>query len=182
MIIGNKFIQLVNCLQNLPKDIDIIYTDMYVNPSVYNACKRILRESIEDGCIRLAYNTYSGCMASAIIHRDKIQHVYNPLIENLRSDKALIPIDNSIRSLMHERNLKIGVTLPFDNSNQDIYKRANPGDIQQRAVHKCNTRLLYNRGNLSVGAGNNKVEAITNAQLCLLKSEIRPRKKILNTN
>ena len=164
VIIGNKFIQLVNCLQNLPKDIDIIYTDMYVNPSVYNACKRILRESTEDGCIRLAYNTYSGCMASAIIHRDKIEHVYNTLIENMRSNKALIPIDNSIRSLMHEKKLKIGVTLPF-------LTTVNPRYIQESTIQETsNNELSINatqdfctslRQFMCVGAGNNKVEAIT---------------------
>ena len=129
IIIGDQFSQLINQLHKTPKEMDIIYTDMYVNPSIYKSYKEVFKQAIKDGCIRLSHNTYSGCMASAIISKNKIQYVHNTLKTYLTSNEKLIPLDNAIRSLMHKKKLRIGVTIPF-------LTTINPKFIQESTIQE----------------------------------------------
>ena len=94
-------------------DHDMIVTDMYINPSIYKTLESEYLEMLKRGSFKIVGKIYTGCLSSCLIHRNKLNKIYNLLNEAYSSGKKLKPLDNHIRNLMLEEKISIGVTAPF---------------------------------------------------------------------
>lgn len=99
------------CMHN--GDFDILFTDMYVNPSVHIQMGKYCKTLMQKEKVTIEKNIYTGCTSSAIIRKDRIQKIYNKLVRHISSNEKKIPIDNYIRRLMNNKELSIGTTVPF---------------------------------------------------------------------
>ena len=63
--------------------------------------------------VMVAGKIYSGCLSSCLIPRDRIKKVYNLLCNAYYNGQEIRPLDNHIRNLMLDKQLRIGVTAPF---------------------------------------------------------------------
>ena len=94
-------------------DFDLLVTDMYVNPSIHRTLALQHEEQRRNGVIALRIDFYSGCLASVLIHRQRIGPVLEQLKRQFKSSSRLLPLDNALRQLQHQGKLRIGRTLPF---------------------------------------------------------------------
>ena len=86
---------------------DIIFTDMYVNPSIYLAFGDEYRKNLASGRIQIISNIYTGCLSSCLIHKNKIQKIYNLLNEHYAKSTSLKPLDNTLVTTL-SKELDIG--------------------------------------------------------------------------
>ena len=100
------------------EDFDMLFTDMYVNPSVHTQlgkyCKRLIRKEK----VSIEKDLYTGCTSSVILKKESIQKVYNLLDSHINGQGKKIPLDNYIRRLMNDKKLAIRVMIPFTTSIQ----------------------------------------------------------------
>lgn len=106
---------LVFCQQLKPgvPDFDLLFTDMYVNPSIHRSLSKEHKRGLARGEIQLKTDLYTGCTASVLIHRDRIPTVLSQLTASLKGKRALLPLDNQLRRLFHEQQLRFARTAPF---------------------------------------------------------------------
>ena len=93
---------------------DILMTDMYTNISIYNVFRKHVEEYLysKTPLPLSTTNEYTGCAASCIIHKNKIEKI-NSLLKGEYGCSSLIPIDNYFRRLSREGSLTIATTIPF---------------------------------------------------------------------
>ena len=106
---------LVFC-ERLKPDIprfDLLFTDMYVNPSIHRSLAHSHRELIVRGTIQVKTDLYTGCTASVMLHRKRIPAVLRCLKNCVKAGDSLIPLDNQLRRLFHQRQLSFVRTAPF---------------------------------------------------------------------
>ncbi|MDC3044241.1 glycosyltransferase family 25 protein [bacterium] len=105
-------------LHRCDEEFDMLFTDMYVNPSVHSQfgkyCKRLIRKEK----VSIERDIYTGCTSSVILKRESIQKIYNLLDSHINGQGKKIPLDNYIRRLMNDKKLTIRVMIPFTTSIQ----------------------------------------------------------------
>ena len=111
--LSEEFIGIVSSLQEYIVGSDMIFTDMYVNPSVYTALASKCIERKRKNQIQVIDNYYTGCLSSVIIPRHKIGKIRKILSSFYSNRSELIPLDNAIRRLISEKKLKTLTVLPF---------------------------------------------------------------------
>ena len=98
------------------EDFDMLFTDMYVNPSVHSQLGKYCKSLIRKEKVRIEKDIYTGCTSSVILKRENIQKIYNLLESHINEQGKKIPLDNYIRRLMNENKLTIRVMIPFTTS------------------------------------------------------------------
>jgi GR25 family glycosyltransferase involved in LPS biosynthesis len=111
--LGDLLAKAVNILKGKEIGYDIIFTDMYVNPSIYLSFQKEFEKIHKKGSLKIISNIYTGCLSSCLIHQSKISKLYKILNGYYSSNRQLKPLDNVLRNLMLKKELKIGVTAPF---------------------------------------------------------------------
>ena len=128
--LGEPTKMVIKFLDKIETRHDIIFTDMYVNPSIYLAFGDEYRKNLASGRIQIISNIYTGCLSSCLIHKNKIQKIYNLLNEHYAKSTSLKPLDNTLRNLMLSKELDIGVTSPLLTTVEAKYIR--DSSIQSR--------------------------------------------------
>ena len=96
----------------IPK-FDLLFTDMYANPSIYRALCTQHQQLQAIGKIHLKNDLYSGCTASVLIHRKRIPAVLQRLETCSETRRPLLPIDNQLRNFFSKNQLSFRRTAPF---------------------------------------------------------------------
>ena len=112
---------LVFC-EHLKPDIptfDLLFTDMYVNPSIHRSLAHSHRDLNVRGAIKVKTDLYTGCTASVMLHRQRIPAVLRCLQDCVEAGDSLIPLDNQLRRFFHQRQLSFVRTAPFITSVLD---------------------------------------------------------------
>lgn len=131
----------IRSLEKMETCHDIIFTDMYVNPSVYLAFADGYSKNRAKGRIQIISNIYTGCLSSCLIHKNKIQKVHDLLNEHYTGNKIIKPLDNTLRNLMLTKDLDIGVTSPLLTTVEAKYIRNS--SIQSREYPIVSTTQEY---------------------------------------
>ena len=92
---------------------DLLFTDMYVNPSIYRALSEEHQRLQDKGELHFKTDAYTGCTASVLIHRERIAEVLNCLQNCIESGKPTLPLDNQLRRMFHQKSLRFARTAPF---------------------------------------------------------------------
>ena len=92
---------------------ELLFTDMYVNPSIYRSFAPQHQALHTRGEVQFKTDLYTGCTASVLIHRDHISKVLHHLKTSVDTKGALLPLDNQLRRLIHQRQLRFARTAPF---------------------------------------------------------------------
>ena len=92
---------------------DLLVTDMYVNPSIHRALAMQHDQQRRQRVIDVRSDLYTGCLASVLIHRQRIGPVLEQLKQPFEAGCRLLPLDNALRQLQQQGKLRIGRTLPF---------------------------------------------------------------------
>ena len=116
VIMNQTTITALGILAKQEKEFDMLFTDMYVNPSIHvklgKACKKLMQK----GTVNVETNIYTGCTSSVLIKDKAISKIYGILSGDINEKGKKIPLDNYIRRLMVEKKLTILTTLPFTTS------------------------------------------------------------------
>ena len=94
-------------------DFDLLFTDMYVNPSIHRSLSKDHKRLRARGEIQFKTDVYTGCTSSVLIHRTSIPAVLRCLQDRVSANAPLLPLDNQLRRLFHERQLRFARTAPF---------------------------------------------------------------------
>ena len=92
---------------------DLLVTDMYVNPSIHRALALQHDQQRRQRVIDVRSDLYTGCLASVLIHRQRIGPVLEQLKQPFEATYRLLPLDNALRQLQQQSKLRIARTLPF---------------------------------------------------------------------
>ena len=111
--LSRHFLMFCQKLKPEPPSFDMLFTDMYVNPSVYRALSEEHQQLQEKGEIHFKTDVYTGCTASVLIHRERIAAVLNCLRNCIRGDQQILPLDNQLRRMIHQKSLRFARTAPF---------------------------------------------------------------------
>ena len=144
----------------IPK-FDLLFTDMYVNPSIYRALSAQHQQLQAIGEIHLKNDLYSGCAASVLIHRKRLPEVLRRLETCSEIRKPLLPIDNQLRHYFAKNQLSFCRTAPFitgvspdsiENSTiQDRNQQDHSVVITQKICSNLRRQLsIFNTGDLCI--------------------------------
>ena len=97
---------------------ELLFTDMYVNPSIYRLLAQQHQNLQKSGIVEFKQDTYTGCTASVLVHKESIPKLQKCLKECVSKTRPLLPLDNQLRRLIHERKLSFARTAPFLTSVQ----------------------------------------------------------------
>ena len=86
---------------------------MYVNPSVYRALAHEHEKLISRSEVKLKTDVYTGCAASVLIHRSRIEKVLHQLQQCINNQESLLPLDNHFRKIFSRKQLHFARTAPF---------------------------------------------------------------------
>jgi len=111
--ISSQFIDFCDQLSGSEPVFDVLVTDMYVNPSIHRALAEQHDQMKWRDAIKIRRDVYSGCLSSVMIHRGRVSSVLRMLEDVWRQPGQLLPLDNTLRRLMHEKRLSIARTAPF---------------------------------------------------------------------
>ena len=111
--ISSQFIDFCDQLSGSEPVFDVLVTDMYVNPSIHRALAEQHDQMKWRDAIKIRRDVYSGCLSSVMIHRGRVSSVLRMLEDVWRQPGKLLPLDNTLRRLMHEKRLSIARTAPF---------------------------------------------------------------------
>ena len=111
--ISSQFIDFCDQLSGSEPVFDVLVTDMYVNPSIHRALAEQHDQMKWRDAIKIRRDVYSGCLSSVMIHRSRVSSVLRMLEDVWRQPGQLLPLDNTLRRLMHEKRLSIARTAPF---------------------------------------------------------------------
>ena len=111
--LSRHFLMFSQQLKPAPPAFDLLFTDMYVNPSIHRSLSKDHKRLLAKGEIQFKTDLYTGCTASVLIHRTSISTVLRQLTACLEGKRALLPLDNQLRRLFHERKLRFARTAPF---------------------------------------------------------------------
>ena len=92
---------------------DLLFTDMYVNPSIHRSFVEEHQRLQTRGQIQLKTDLYTGCASSVLIHRQRIPMVLSRLQKCLSGSRSLLPLDNQLLRLFHDKQLHFARTAPF---------------------------------------------------------------------
>ena len=155
-ILSQQLKTLINNIERWQNKFDILVTDMYVNPSIYNNFESTYRPMIHENKIAILQKNYTGCTSSCIIPREKVKKVKDMLEKYFNENKEVIPIDNYLRRINADGALKICCTAPFVTSvrldsheESTIQKIKNHNECIKRSQRIC---LLLRRELSTVGS------------------------------
>ena len=111
--LSSHFLAFCEHLREGQPTFDLLFTDMYVNPSIHRSLAHSHRELIVRGTIQVKTDLYTGCTASVMLHRKRIPAVLRCLKNCVKAGDSLIPLDNQLRRLFHQRQLSFVRTAPF---------------------------------------------------------------------
>ena len=136
-IISEQFHDFTKTLSSKRPVADIIMTDMYVNIDIYRFADKLMRKFLTKGTSSeiILTKEYTGCAASCLIHKTKIEKVLNVLKRGFE-ELSVIPIDNYFRRMNRQGALCVATTLPFLTSVQ--LWSINDSTIQNREKDKSN--------------------------------------------
>ena len=100
-------------------DYDLLFTDMYVNPSIYQSLAVQHQDLQAQGILSFKKDVYTGCTASVLIHQECMPQLVRCLKEEISNEGPLLPLDNQLRRLIHESKLHFARTAPFISSVQE---------------------------------------------------------------
>ena len=114
--LSKECVEFMSKLSHKEPQFDLLFTDMYVNPQVYNLLydkycelKNTKKMQILDGS-----SLYTGCLSSVLIHRSKISKILKILSKIWHNSASnLLPLDNEMVKLARSKNLRVGITAPF---------------------------------------------------------------------
>ena len=134
-------------------DIDLIATDMYVNPLIFKVLSDSYFRALHENVCGLAKGNYTGCTSSIIISKTRLRKIYFLLEEEIKSGRKMIPIDNFLVRLSEQKKIVIARTVPFLTLVQ--HNSINTSTIQQRPCEETSldtTREIcyYLRKQLSI--------------------------------
>lgn len=132
---------------------DMLATDMYVNPSIYNALVKQHNQLKNQNKFAIHHGLYTGCTSSIVIAKGKIQKVYSQLKEAFTSNQYILPIDNYLRLAHKENKIEIARMAPFTTTieKDDVLKSTIQSlDKQEKAVVLTTTLCTLLRKELSV--------------------------------
>ena len=92
---------------------ELLFTDMYVNPSIYRLLAQQHQNLQKGKKVEFKQDAYTGCTASVLVHKESIRKLLNCLEDCLSQTRPLLPLDNQLRRLIHERKLSFARTAPF---------------------------------------------------------------------
>ena len=111
--ISSQFIDFCDQLSGSEPVFDLLVTDMYVNPSIHRTLAEQHDQMKRRDAIKILRDVYSGCLSSVMIHRDRVTSVQRMLEDVWTQPGQLLPLDNTLRRLLHEKRLSIARTAPF---------------------------------------------------------------------
>jgi len=107
------FLEVCKKLKPDEPNFDLLFTDMYVNPSIHRFLAKEHQRLKTSGNIRIETDLYTGCASSVLIHRNCIPTVLRCLQISVNKHGALLPLDNQLRRLVHTKQLRFARTAPF---------------------------------------------------------------------
>ena len=131
--LSRHFLVFCQQLKPAPPAFDLLFTDMYVNPSIHRSLSKEHKGLLAKGAVQLKTDLYTGCTASVLIHRTCIPAVLRCLEESVNADGLLLPLDNQLRRLFHQRQLRFARTAPFITGVQ--FEGIAESTIQERDQH-----------------------------------------------
>ena len=111
--LSGHFLAFCDHLKEGQPTFDLVFTDMYVNPSIHRSFAEEHQRLQTRGQIQLKTDVYTGCLPSVLIHRQRIPMVLSRLQECLSGSRSLLPLDNQLLRLFHDKQLKFARTAPF---------------------------------------------------------------------
>jgi hypothetical protein len=111
--LSRHFLVFCQQLKPAPPAFDLLFTDMYVNPSIHRSLSKEHKGLLAKGAVQVKTDLYTGCMASVLIHRACIPAVLHCLEKSVNADGPLLPLDNQLRRLFHQQQLRFARTAPF---------------------------------------------------------------------
>ena len=111
--LSRHFLVFCQQLKPAPPAFDLLFTDMYVNPSIHRSLSKEHKGLLAKGVVQLKTDLYTGCSASVLIHRACIPAVLHCLEKSVNADGPLLPLDNQLRRLFHQQQLRFARTAPF---------------------------------------------------------------------
>ena len=111
--LSSHFLAFCDHLKEGQPTFDLVFTDMYVNPSIHRSFAEEHQRLQTRGQIQLKTDLYTGCASSVLIHRQRIPLVLSRLQECLNSSRSLLPLDNQLLRLFHNKQLHFARTAPF---------------------------------------------------------------------
>ena len=156
-LLSKTFVELIGKLEVEP-DWDMLATDMYVNPSIYNSWIESHRKLFRDKKIGIIKGIYTGCTSSIVIPIHSCEKILEVLKREWMSGKNLIPIDNMFVRLSQNKELKIARSAPFVTSVREesikdstIQSQINANQAivstQQICFHLRRQLSIFNTGN-----------------------------------
>ena len=121
--LSTQFASTVKEIANYSRNLDMLATDMYVNPSIYKALCEQHDNLKNQKKFAIFHDLYTGCTSSIIITKEKIEKVYNCLEGMFNSGEKLLPIDNFLRLAQKENKIDIARIAPFTTTieREDIH-------------------------------------------------------------
>lgn len=111
--LSRHFLVFCQQLKPAPPAFDLLFTDMYVNPLIHRSLSKEHKGLLAKGVVQLKTDLYTGCTASVLIHRACIPAVLHCLEKSVNADGPLLPLDNQLRRLIHQQQLRFARTAPF---------------------------------------------------------------------
>ena len=156
-LISKTFVELIGKLRVEP-DWDMLATDMYVNPSIYNSWAESHRKLFREKKIGIIKGIYTGCTSSIVMPINSCDKILRALKREWMSGKNLIPIDNMFVRLNQNKELKIARSAPFVTSVREesikestIQTQINANQAiistQQICFHLRRQLSVFNTGN-----------------------------------
>ena len=112
-IISKEFKQFCKQLPNKNFGSDLIATEMYANPSVYQYLIKEHARLKKENKIKIEHSNYAGCTSSILIHRSRIKSVLEQLKAAYLLAESVLPLDNQLRKLHQQGRLVVARVVPF---------------------------------------------------------------------
>ena len=116
--LSNPFQIFCQRLKSSKPQYELLFTDMYVNPSIYRLLAQQHQNLQKGKKVEFKQDAYTGCTASVLVHKESIRKLLNCLEDCVSQTRPLLPLDNQLRRLIHERKLSFARTAPFLTSVQ----------------------------------------------------------------
>lgn len=112
-IISKEFKEFCKQLPNNHLGYDLIMTEMYANPSIYQYLVEQHQRLKKEKKIKIEHSNYTGCASSVLIHKSRIETVLNQLKAAYEKTESVLPIDNQLRKLDQQGRLVVSRVAPF---------------------------------------------------------------------
>ena len=112
-ILSKEFKEFCQQLPDNSLGSDLIMTEMYANPNVYQYLIEEHQRLKKEKKIKIEHNNYTGCASSVLIHRSRIGTVLEQLKAAYEKAESVLPLDNQLRKLDQQSGLVVSRVAPF---------------------------------------------------------------------